>query len=177
MRISEEQYERVAQYLDGRDIDLEGPERDLSEEIRRDERLLAAFDVAPPARAMARARRRMIAALGRVRTRLLWLRRVVGVESAAVAALLLVAVTLSIVSTGPPRRTRPAAVPTSVLLAPVVDPAEDDLDILAGQLDELEADMVALLTISRPEIDSLERDIQDFLMNDEQEMWDDFSDG
>ena len=177
MRISEEQYERVAQYLDGRDIDLDGAERDLSEEIRRDERLLAAFDVAPPASAMARARKRMIAALGRVRTRLLWLGRVVGVESAAVAALLLVAVTLATISTGPARRTRPAPVPTSVLLAPVVAPAGDDLDILAGQLDELEADMVASLTTSRLEIESLERDIQDFLMDDGQETWNDFSGG
>ena len=174
MRISREQYERVARYLDGEDVRLDEAERKLSEQIRRDEGLLAALDVGPPAGAIARSRRRMIAALGRPAGRLRWLRYVVGVEAAAVAALLLVAVTLAIVSTDTEAPRAPVVVPTSVLVASTEFSAQGDLDILARQLDELEAEIATSVPISGGdvEIDLLERDIQEFLLNGGQDTWD-----
>ena len=179
MRISREHYERVARYLDGEDVRLDEAERELSEQIRRDERLLAALDVGLPAPAAARARRRMVAALARPGGRVRWLRWVVGVEAAAVAALLLVAVTLAIVSRGPEGPRAPVVVPTSVLIASTEFSAQSDLDILARQLDELEAELATSVPISDGdvEIDSLERDVQDFLLNGGRDPWEEFSDG
>lgn len=179
MKISREQYERVARHLDGGDIRLDGAERKLSDQIRRDERLLGVLDVEPPARAMARARRRMIAALARPGGRLRWLRYVVGIESAAVAALLLVAVTLAGISTGLVGRRGPVVVPTSVFIASTESLAQGDLEVLARQIDELEAEIAASLPISHGdlEIELLERDIQDFLMNGGQDTWNEFSGG
>ncbi len=174
MRISREQYGRVARYLDGEDVRLDEAERKLSEQIRRDERLLAALEVGPPAGAVARAQRRMIAALGRPGGSAWWLRWVVGVEAAAVAALLLVAVTLAIVSTGTVGPRAPVVVPTSVLVASTESSAQGDLDILARQLDELEAEIATSVPISGTdvEIDLLERNVQEFLLNGGQDTWD-----
>ncbi len=179
MKISKEQYDRIAQHLDGGDIRLDGDERKLSDQIRRDERLLGALDVEPPARAIVRAQRRMIAALARPDGRLRWLRYVVGIEAAAVAALLLVAVTLAGISTGLVGLRGPVVVPTSVFVASTESLAQGDLEVLARQIDELEAEIVASLPISYGdlEIELLERDVQDFLMNGEQDTWDEFSDG
>ncbi|MBL7132842.1 MAG: hypothetical protein ISS78_01970 [Phycisphaerae bacterium] len=179
MRISREQYERVARHLDGEDIRLDGPERKLSGQIRRGEQLLAGLDVGPPARAMARARRRMIAALGRPGARLRWLGYVVGLESAAVAALLLVAVTLASISTGSVGCPGAVVVPTSVLVASAESRSQGDLDILASQLDELEAEILASLPVSGGdlEIELLERDIRDFLMTGDEDTWNEFPGG
>lgn len=179
MKISKEQYERIAQHLDGGDIRLDGAERKLSDQIRRDEQLLGALDVVPPARAMARAQRRMIAALARPGGRMRWLRYVVGIEAAAVAALLLVAITLASISTDLVDQRGPVVVPTSVFVASTESLAQGDLEVLARQIDELEAEIAASLPINHGdvEIDLLERDIQDFLMNGEQDTWDEFSDG
>ncbi len=82
----------------------------------------------------------------------------VGVEAAAVAALLLVAVTLAIVSTGTEGPRDPVVVPTSVLVASTESSAQSDLDILARQLDELEAEIATSVPISGGdvEIDTVE---------------------
>lgn len=179
MQISKEQYERAARHLDGGDIRLDGAERKLSGQIRRDERLLGALDVGLPVRAMARARRRMIAALARPGDRLRWLRYVVGIEAAAVAALLLVAITLASISTGLVDQRGPVVVPTSVFIASTESSAQGDLEVLARQIDELEAEIVASVPINYGdlEIELLERDIQDFLMNGGQDTWDEPSGG
>ncbi len=179
MKINKEQYERIARHLDGGDIRLDGAERKLSDQIRRDELLLGALDVGPPARAMARARRRMIAAVARPGGRMRWLRYVVGIEAAAVAALLLVAVTLAMVSTGTVGPRTPVVVPTSVFVASTESLAQGDLEVLARQIDELEAEIVASLPISYGdlEIELLEREVQDFLMNGDQDTWSEFSGG
>ncbi|HUU22031.1 MAG TPA: hypothetical protein VM389_05790, partial [Phycisphaerae bacterium] len=60
MEPNDQQYERIAQSLDGEPIELTDEEKSVAEEIRRSERELGTILAAtPPARAMIRARRRM----------------------------------------------------------------------------------------------------------------------
>ena len=179
MSIDGQQYERVARYLDGQDERLSASERELAERIRRDEQTLIGLEVAAPRRAMARARRRMVAALARPGGRLWWLRPVVAAEAAAVAALLLVALTLAMLSRDTVRPVERGEVPTSVLAASAESSAAGDLDVLEGALDEFEADIVALLAPSQTdvEIEALEEDVREFLIDGTQDTWSGFSDG
>lgn len=175
---NDETYKRLARHFDGLDVELNDTEQALAEEIRLQEQTLVGLDVPLPAGADQRARRRMFAALARPSRRRGWLRFVVTAEAAAVAAVLLVAVTLTVVSTDR-YYDEPCSVPTSVL-AQAADPAgQSDLDSLAEQLDQLEAETITSITFiseqtDSTELDSLERDVHDFLLEDTEDAWNSF---
>lgn len=67
MEMTEQQYERVAQWLDGQDVSLNDAERTFAEQIRGQEASVGAMmaDIALPREAFDRASRRMTAALAR----------------------------------------------------------------------------------------------------------------
>ena len=134
MKPTEEQFERVARWLDGEPVELSAAEREIADAIQRDERRMAAeLDVSTPTAAMARARRRATAALAGRRRR--WWPAVAA--TAAAAAIVLVAISLR----GPTPPIDPPggdAVPMEVVLA---DVGEVDLDLLAEEVETLAAEV------------------------------------
>ena len=85
---NEGQFERAARSLDGERLDLSSAERDLADEVRRlDASLAGAMDTPAPARATARASRRLAAALAAMNT---WRHVRVGFFSGVSAAALIV---------------------------------------------------------------------------------------
>jgi len=165
MTWTEEQYERVARHLDGQTQALGPDEQRLAEEMLSGERMLTALDADVPATAMARARRRMIAAAagaaGSLRRRVL--KYVVGVEAAAVAGLVIVVGTLAMLA-GPEIKKAFTAVPTSVLVESTQSSVNEDLRELGQELDALEAEIVASATPSDElHIESMEQDLKDLI--------------
>jgi hypothetical protein len=101
---SQQQYEDIARYLDGEDVPLSPPLKELAEQIRRDEQTVGpGLDVATPPAAMDRARSRMLAELARP-TRRAWGRWIAGASAAAAAAVVVLALWLT-----PEARHDPAA--------------------------------------------------------------------
>ena len=95
MNPSEQQYEQIARYLDGEDVSLSEPLRELAEQIRRDEAAVGqALDITVPPPAIGNARNRMLAELARPRRRALR-RWVGGLSAAAAAAAIVLAVWLA----------------------------------------------------------------------------------
>lgn len=85
---NEGQFERAARSLDGERLDLSAAERDLAGEVRRlDASLAGAMDTPVPARATARASRRLVAALAAMK---MWRHVQVGFLSGVSAAALIV---------------------------------------------------------------------------------------
>ena len=169
MRWNDEQYGRVAGWLDGEPVRLTDAERAAAEQIRRAERRLAAMmDLAVPPASLARARRRMASELARPRRRMLR----IGLAAAAVAA---AAIVIATIAPRPDQRTRPSgqldaeAVPVTVLLD-VLSQSDryDEADLLARQIDELAAEL-SLAAVPVPldqEIDAVERSIEEFWLAD-----------
>ncbi len=177
--LTDDQYERLARWLDGEAVELTAAERDTAEEVRRDEAHLAkVFGVAAPRVSLDRARRRLIAELSRPR-RLVW--RIALAASAAAAAILLAVILMT--QGTPGERTTTVAKPTPP--PPAIDEARlyvaaaremtapDEIDFLGRDLDELAADIVmasdpALTTGGALElqIDSLEREIDEFYLDE-----------
>ncbi len=92
MQTDDAQYDRVAQYLDGRSVDLTAEQKALAKQVRRDEAwLVDELQARPSPEALERARRCMLS-VGATRRR----RRRVWRWSAAVAAMILVAITLGL---------------------------------------------------------------------------------
>jgi len=85
---NEGQFERAARSLDGERLDLSAAERDLAGEVRRlDASLAGAMDTPVPARATARANRRLVGALAAMK---MWRHVRVGFLSGVSAAALIV---------------------------------------------------------------------------------------
>jgi len=142
MHWTDEQYERVARRLDGEAVELTSAEEALAAAVRRGEVETArALDVALPAAAKARARRRLVAALARPR----WRAASWAVTGAAAAAVLIA------VAIWPGGREPSAAGNGRTVTADVLSEAYElqyqdvDLDLIAEEL----ADMRAELVVSR----------------------------
>jgi anti-sigma-K factor RskA len=169
--LNEEQYERVARWLDGEKVKLTPPEQDATEEICRAEADLAsALDAASRQASMDRARRRLAAALARPQLRL-WR---IGALAAAAAAVVLAAVLWH--PTGQPPATAPQLTPQvqrgqadgAYLAALEYFAADDELDIVKHDLDDLAADL-ALAAAPRAidlKMEAIEKDIDEFLFED-----------
>ena len=170
MKLNERQYERVAQWLDGRDVRLDAAERAFADELRRDERaVFAALPAAVPSGAIDRARRRMIAASA-ARRRPRW--AYAGLAAAAAAAVL-TAILLRPAGERPvdgPVAAAPAAATLSaqMLLAATEQAlSADEIDLISREMDELAADMTVgsgALSVARigMMLDVLEREIDEF---------------
>ncbi|GAG02154.1 unnamed protein product, partial [marine sediment metagenome] len=94
MNLTEEQYARIARWLDGQDVELSAEERAVAAEVRQGEGYLAAMlDVPLRREALDRAWRRLAADLARPRRRALQIGYAAGAIAAA-AAVVILAVTL-----------------------------------------------------------------------------------
>jgi hypothetical protein len=165
MELTEQQFERIARWLDGQELDLTAPERAAAEDLRRLEAQTGALlDVALPPEAMVRARRRMLQELaGRRRRTLRW----AGVLGAAAAAAAAIIVVLSL-RPGPP----PGDVsqPPPLLLADVPEaPTQGEIDLLDKEVRDLEARLITS-TLPGPEDAVLEPLWYDVLLPDELEV-------
>ena len=172
MTLTEEQYERIACWLDGESVELSGDERAAAEDIRLTEARLAGpmLDVKVPAQAMARARRRLTAATAaRPVRRARFAAR--AVAAAAVAAAIIIA--LATLLNGPDetgRQKNGAGVAQDVKVW--VDsmeqaPGGEDIEMLAGELDELEAELaVSRLSALDRRIESVQQEIDDFWLDE-----------
>ena len=164
MSLTEEQYERIALWLDGRDVTLDEAERAAADQIRRDEAMLGRrLGAEAPPQALRRAANRMTAELARPRRQTIW----VGRFAAAAAAAVLIAL---IIWTSPKDRTDPPVgqqmVPIEVVLDEMQNAAEAGaIDLVADELDALESEIVATLDqdVADLEIRAIESDIEDVL--------------
>ncbi|MHC4983298.1 MAG: hypothetical protein ACYTF6_09050 [Planctomycetota bacterium] len=170
--LSEGQYERIGRLLDGEDVELSAEERQVAEEIRRDEAGLAsAIEAARPRVSLNRARRRMIAALARPRVRPL---RIGALAAAAVAA----AVVLTVLLSQPkPQPRTPTLAPATLQPAAKIDAAfvtaleelaaEDELDLIEQDVHELGADIAAssVPLALELEIDALEQRVEELYLD------------
>jgi len=168
-RLNEEQYERIARWLDGEDLELSAAERGAAEEIRRAEAGLAqALKVSAPPAAINRARRRIIAAMAHPRVRL-W--RVGAFAAASAAAAVLLTVLLWHARQQPAQPTplpRQVKIDATFLKALEEAADGDEIDLIKQELDEIAAD-VALVTgppAMELRIDDLERRLDEFFLDD-----------
>ena len=178
MTMNEEQYERIAWWLDGEDVTLTDDERRCAEDIRRGEALLAhAADVNAPRSALDGARRRMVAELPRPRWRVTWI-----AWTAAAAAVVLLAAGVLWIGIGPPKsQTSPEAygVPLEVALEEMENAVDaGELDLLADELAELQADILVAADYKDvdAEIGAMENEI-DSVLADDSAAWLDYDPG
>ena len=176
-----EQYERIARSLDGSDEALSAVERRVAEEIRRlESELRGALDTPVPAVVLSRARVRL-AEGARHRRRVVRFRLFSGVAAAA-GLLLAVAVAYWVPGL---RSDRTAGSGVRVANGPAGDAASGDawapavtsalqttdrnadLLMLALEMNELEAGMMAAVPSADAELDALERDFGSFMANGE----------
>jgi len=184
MGLNEQQYERVAQWLDamevsGRDFaafvqqgqpfDLSREERLAAQQVLRDEALLeGALDVELPAQATQRARRRAVAELARPR-RILLRVGFAAAAATAVAAAIVIAVSFWPTNPSAPANDAVGQWASQWINAVENPPRHDDVDILAMQAEELKADMVVSLPAGGPvdyQIDSIQQSLDEFWLDD-----------
>jgi len=174
MRLNDEQYDRVGRYLDGQSVELSAAELAVAEDIRQAEQAVGGMlDVPVPPGAMDRARRRVWAELARRRrlvVRFAW-------PAAAVAAAILLAVAVSVLTPTRPVEQPPAVAEISAELIGELyagGAQNIDLDLIAVELDELEADIMvsAPCKVFDVEIDSLQQSVDRFWL-EEQDLWSD----
>ncbi len=208
MNLTEQQYERVARYLDGQDLALSPAEQAVCDEIAGGEGMLAPalaapakasltcirrakvlveiglhenamggiLDVDVPSASMDRAWRRTQAALARPQ------RRLFGVAAAAAAvAAAAVLLVMTMISQQPGHSTRAGNIASGSKPAPAgqtamadayvasVSAAQDPvMNLLAAEIDQLEADVVASAPPAPVDIglDQAEKAIQEFWLDD-----------
>lgn len=176
MNMNEQQYERIARWLDGEAVDLTAAEQAVAQELRRDEAAIAEAmtDVKTPLAAMARARRRMTAAAGGRRV----LHLAFGAVGAAAAAAIVLAATMLWTPTpaaGPVAGNGGAAnsadVPPEVWVGAMAPSAQmETMSALGDAIDRL-ASEVAISTPALPvdhEMDSIQDELNDFWQEDPQ---------
>ena len=145
----------------------------LMAEIRRDEAVLGGLlDARVPQGTFHRVHRRVVAGLARPQRRLL---RIGAAASAvAVAAAVLLAVALSPFGSGPPRAAVPVArayelpaVPVEILSASVETPEDATVELLALEIDEYEAGMIASAPSAALDmgIDQVERAVEELWLD------------
>jgi len=170
MNFDDRQYERVARWLDGESVELTEAERQLAAEIRAGEAALAGrLDVELPSAALVRTARRMSAAAAGSGRSAWW--AAVG-AAAAVAAALVVAVIIHQPTEQSAGLNLAAVQQTQVFVQSLDQSAQDtQLDVLANQMDELDAEIQYSLVILPGEqmdrrLDEMEQSINDFWPTD-----------
>lgn len=144
-------------------------------EVLRDEaRLAGGLDVAVPPEAMARARRRMVAALARPRRPAKrWRHYGIRAAAAAAAAVLLAVIIYTHGPTVVTERPAPPGAAAGLSLNAWIGVVEesaaaDEIDMIGRELDELEADLV-LFESPAPvelELDAMEKDIENLWLEE-----------
>ncbi|MFP4054129.1 MAG: hypothetical protein ACLFV7_09725 [Phycisphaerae bacterium] len=146
MEYTDRQYQRVAAYLDGEPIELTGQERTLAEELPALEtELEAALTVEMPPRTREEIRRRMTAELARPTVR--WGRVLRVFAAAAVVAVVASAALLTLPGEKPdPPRKLSVVSYEQVTEVTRSEALAAELELIAEEVDQLEADMLASAT-------------------------------
>lgn len=178
MEHDDRQFERIARWLDGENVQLSPEELAEAEVIRRDLATMdESFDVPVPRELLDRVNNRMLAELARPAHRTNWKRRALSAAAAAGAVLIAFA---SLSGPGRPIRNAGPLAGASVVDVPIEVVAQTmdesarnvDLDALSRELDALSADISALkLPIAGGDIEAmqteaLEKDIKNFWLDD-----------
>lgn len=183
MKLTDQQYERIAQWLDGGDVTLSEDEQIAAEEIRGDEAVLCdAMQTAAPRSALTRAQNRMAAELARPARWVVWARRGVAAAAMAAAAIILITVFVHMPAIDKPK---PAGGPSTVAkvdipIDVILDEMENSndptdtvvIDLLAGELDQLQAEMLAVSVTNSSNntidlnLNAIEDELEDVLIND-----------
>jgi len=165
--LTEEQYRRVAQWLDGQPVSLSEAERAAAEALRKDEAFFAG--VAPaeaPTSALQRAGRRMRAEMARPSHKVVWLRRLGAVAAAAIV--------VAAASLWQRPVTEPASeLPVETVLAEMENAVSaGEVDLLADELASFEAELLptAATDVTDLEIEAIESSVDD-LLSDEPTSW------
>ena len=151
MEPTEQQYDRIARWLDGEDLRLEGPELQAAQDIRRQEADWGPMLDAPvPAAAMTAARGRLTRAVARRKHHSLRVGAFVGAILAVAAAIVLAVTVLWM-----PAPSNGPDVPASVLFAALSTPSDssaggDDTGALAERVSALEEEMTSLVYTPAP---------------------------
>ncbi len=178
MEREDRQFERIARWLDGENVQLSAEELAEAEIIRRDlDGFGEAFNAPVPQGLLDRVNSKMMAELARPSHRTQWVRRA-ACAFAAVGAVL-VAFALLSGPAGESRKADPVAatprvdVPIEVVAQTMADSSKNvDLDALAHELDDLAADISSLKLpsagrdIEAMQADALEKDIKNFWLDD-----------
>ncbi len=160
MNLNEKQYERLALWLDGRDVELTAEEQALAETIRRREEQISGMLDAPIEPVVIGRVKARIAAGARARPR----RRILFGIAAAAAAATVIAVVLW-------RGAHPGGdgagpvVPNDVMFGSTLEtPDNEEIDILAEEIDSLEAEIIAggMLPELEFQIDETGREVEEF---------------
>jgi hypothetical protein len=165
MSISSEQYDRVARWLDGQDVALDAQELELADQVRNGlSSIGAAFEAAMPPGAIQRA----IGSLPQRRPAIIRLAPYIGAAAAAAAAIIVLAVGFGQHYT-PRQAMGPAVAQHTVKPAPAVAgvvgikliiPKDVDLDVIAGEVDELQASMTAPPATVDVQIDAVQSQLE-----------------
>jgi len=139
MALNEQQYRRIASWLDGEPVALSPEERAVGEEIRRAEwRIRGLMDVGVRPEAIDRVRRRVAAELTRRRRRVL---RISYVSAAGVAAAIILAI--AVFQPGPAGSpTAPATAAPTPYVVPEPTACDMEIELLAGDIDELTSEVL-----------------------------------
>ncbi|MDY6913293.1 MAG: hypothetical protein SVT52_02390 [Planctomycetota bacterium] len=155
MERDERQDDRIARWLDGQDVALTESERAEAMGFVEAERSVGRrLDAAPPRQAMDRARRRLTAELARPRRRHEQRARLIAVAAAAALILVAVAAKLMMDYGSAPVGEAPVyqGIPIETLVAAAQQSvADDEIDMLAGELSQLQAELV----VSMPSDDDI----------------------
>ena len=173
MSMNEKQYERIALWLDGQDVALSPAERVVADEICRSEEMLASSAGGDwPRKAYDRASRRMAAELARPRR--LWIGRA---AAAAAVAAAIIAITLLLPAGPAPVQQHADNTPGSkmadVPIETLIEQMEESIrpgvvvELLAGELESIEADMLVTAEIGEMEfeINAMEDEFESILLD------------
>jgi len=174
MSLNDQQYERVASWLDGEDIELSTAERAVAEEIRGDQALLAAtIELRRPRRALARAQRRMSAELARPSRRKVWLGWLTAAESVAVAAVVVAVMTIRVVTpNGSDAIGRPswASLPNELFYESLelITNGDDEIEDVRVGLEALEAEVLVSNppSVTDMEMEDLQQKLEEFWLDE-----------
>jgi len=168
--MTEGQYERLARWLDGEDVQLTEAEQIAADSIRRDETdLYGRLDATAPRGTMTRARRRMTAALAHPATGIRWRHYAIRAAASIGAAVLVAAVLLRPTVTDDTLKGLASAVPLDAWFNAVEDSTiADEIDLIGHELDELEADMLTSLppSLQEMELDAIEQQIEELILEE-----------
>jgi len=164
---TEQQYERVARYLDGESVELTARQRELAEEIRAGRATVTAgIDPRMSRRAIDKARRRMSAELARPRRRKISLACLAAAEAVAVAAVLIIALTLQPMATPETDADNWAEVPLEVIGPDGRSEIAQRISLVRQGIDLIEADILSPAAVIDPagfEIDELRYELEGLL--------------
>lgn len=148
---TDEQYERVARYLDGEPLELTDRELELAEEIRAGEAVVTAgIDPRLRHRAMDKARRRMSAELARPTRRRAVLACFAAAEAVAVAAVLVIALTLQGIAPAPTPANSWTDVPLEAIGLAESSEITEHISLVQQSIDLLEAELMSSITSMDP---------------------------